>query len=406
MQWMTDWPLPFPMFIDHAEGASLTDVDGHTYADFCLGDTGAMVGHAAPAVVAAVQRQAERGFTHMLPTADAPEVGRLLREIFGLHAWQVALTATDANRFALRVARAITGRPRILVFSGCYHGTVEEAFVHLRDGEQRTRSGMLGQFRDITQDASVVEFNDLTALERELARGDIACVITEPVLTNSAMVLPEPGFHEALRRLTRDAGTLLLIDETHTLSSGYGGYARVHGLKPDVWVCGKAIAGGVPTAVWGMTREVAERFAEALAAKGPGHSGMGTTLAGNALSLAALRANLKQVLTPENYARMEAMAERLAGGLSALIERAGLPWHIARVGARIEFVLAPRPLRNGTEAAAAHIVEVEQALHLGLLNRGVLIAPFHNMMLVSPATSEADCAAMLSATDEVLAALS
>lgn len=406
MQWMSDWPLPFPMFIDHAEGASLTDVDGHAYADFCLGDTGAMFGHAAPALVAAVQGQAERGFTHMLPTADAPEVGRLLREIFGLHAWQVALTATDANRFALRVARAITGRPRILVFNGCYHGTVEEAFVHLRDGEQRTRSGMLGQFRDVTADASVVEFNDLDALERELGRGDIACVIIEPVLTNSAMVLPDPGFHEALRRLTREAGTLLLIDETHALSSGYGGYTRVHGLEPDIWVCGKAIAGGVPTAVWGMTRDVAERFAAALAAKEPGHSGMGTTLAGNALSLAALRANLEQVLTVENYARMEATAERLAGGLSALIERAGLPWHIARVGARIEFVLAPRPLRNGTEAVAAHLTEVEQALHLGLLNRGVLIAPFHNMMLVSPATSEADCQAMLRATEEVLTALS
>ncbi len=265
---------------------------------------------------------------------------------------------------------------------------------------------MLGQFRDLTQDASVVEFNDLDALERELARGDIACVITEPVLTNSAMVLPEPGFHDGLRRLTREAGTLLLIDETHTISSGYGGYTRVHGLQPDIWVCGKAIAGGVPTAVWGMTHIVAGRFAEALERKGPGHSGMGTTLAGNALSIAALRANLEEVLTPANFAQMEALAERLANGLSALIERAGLPWHIARVGARIEFVLAPRPLRNGTDAAAAHIVEVEQALHIGLLNRGVLIAPFHNMMLVSPATSEGDCQAMLAATEEVLAALS
>ena len=405
MQWMTDWPLPFPMFIDHAEGASLTDVDGHRYADFCLGDTGAMFGHAAPPVVRAVQEQATRGFTHMLPTTDAPVVGRLLREIFGMHAWQIALTATDANRFALRVARAITGRPRILVFNGCYHGTVEEAFVHLRDGRQQTRAGMLGQFRDITQDASVVEFNDLDALERELARGDIACVITEPVLTNSAMVLPEPGFHDGLRRLTQEAGTLLLIDETHTLSSGYGGYTRMHGLEPDIWVCGKAIAGGVPTAVWGMTRLVAERFAEALARKGPGHSGMGTTLAGNALSLAALRANLEEVLTPANYAAMEALAERLASGLSSILEQARLPWHIARVGARIEFVLAPRPLRNGTEAAAAHLTEVEQALHIGLLNRGVLIAPFHNMMLVSPATSEADYERMLSATRVVVEAL-
>lgn len=405
MQWMTDWPLPFPMFIDHAEGASLTDVDGHVYADFCLGDTGAMFGHAAPAVVAAVQRQAERGFTHMLPTTDAPEVGRLLREIFGLPAWQIALTATDANRFALRVARAITGRPRILVFNGCYHGTVDETFVHLRDGQPRTRSGMLGQCRDLTADAAVVEFNDLPALEQALSAGDIACVITEPVLTNSAMVLPERGFHEGLRRVTRETGTLLLIDETHTFSSGYGGYSRVHGLEPDIWVCGKAIAGGVPTAVWGMTEDVATRFAAALTARPPGHSGMGTTLAGNALSLAALRANLEQVLTPANCAHMEGLAKKLASGLAEIVAQAGLPWHIARVGARIEFVLAPRPLKNGTEAAAAHIPEIEQALHLGLLNRGVLIAPFHNMMLVSPATSEADCQAMLTATREIVGQL-
>jgi len=403
MQWMTDWPLPFPLFIKAGAGSRLTDVDGHDYADFCLGDTGAMFGHASPPVVAAASAQAARGFTHMLPTEDAAVVGGLLRATFGLPVWQVALSATDANRFALRVARAVTGRPRILVFNGCYHGTVDECMVELHDGAARTRSGLLGEFRDLTTGTAVVEFNDLPALEAALARGDIACVITEPVLTNSSMVLPDRGFHDALRRLTRAAGTLLLIDETHTISSGYGGYTLGHGLDPDLWVCGKAIAGGVPTAVWGMTDAVARGYEAALRDKPPGHSGIGTTLAANAMSMAALRANLEQVMTPANYAAMEARAERLAAGLAGAI--AGLPWQVARVGARIEFIFAAKPLRNGTEARAAHLVELEQAVHIGLLNQGVLIAPFHNMMLVSPATSDDDIERLVAATRAVVAGI-
>ena len=403
MQWMTDWPLPFALFIDRGEGSRLVDADGHDYVDFCLGDTGAMFGHASPPVVAAASAQAARGFTHMLPTEDAAVVGGLLRETFGLPVWQVALSATDANRFALRVARAITGRPRVLVFNGCYHGTVDECMVELIDGEPRTRAGLLGEHRDLTAGTAVVEFNDLPALEAALAAGDIACVITEPVLTNSSMVLPDPGFHDALRTLTRAAGTLLLIDETHTISSGYGGYTRVHGLDPDLWVCGKAIAGGVPTAVWGMTDEVARGYEGALRDTPPGHSGIGTTLAANAMSLAALRANLEQVMTPANHAAMESRAARLADGLTAAI--AGLPWHAARVGARIEFIFAAQPLHNGTEAKAVHLPELEQALHLGLLNQGVLIAPFHNMMLVSPATSDEDVDRLVNATAHVIGRL-
>ena len=403
MQWMTDWPLPFALFIDRGEGSRLVDADGHDYADFCLGDTGAMFGHASTPVVAAACRQAARGFTHMLPTEDAAIVGGLLRETFGLPVWQVALSATDANRFALRVARAVTGRPKILVFNGCYHGTVDECMVELIDGEPRTHAGLLGEHRDLTAATAVVEFNDLPALEAALEAGDIACVITEPVLTNSSMVLPDPGFHADLRRLTRVAGTLLLIDETHTISSGFGGYTRVHGLDPDLWVCGKAIAGGIPTAVWGMTDAVARGYEGALRDKPPGHSGIGTTLAANAMSLAALRANLEQVMTPANHAAMESRAARLADGLTAAI--AGLPWHVARIGARIEFIFAAQPLRNGTEAKAAHLPELEQALHLGLLNQGVLIAPFHNMMLVSPATSDDDVDRLVNATAHVIGRL-
>ena len=405
MQWMVDWPMPYPLFVEHGEGSRLVDVDGHEYVDFCLGDTGAMFGHASPPVVAAASAQAAQGFTHMLPTRAAAVVGRLLRETFGLPVWQVALTATDANRSALRVARAITGRPRILVFNGCYHGTVDECFVCLVDGLPQTRPGMLGQFVDLTAQATVIEFNDLPALEAALAGHDIACVITEPVLTNSSMVLPDPGFHDELRRLTRAAGTLLLIDETHCISSGYGGYTRVHGLDPDLWVCGKAIAGGIPTAVWGMTDAVARGYEQALRDKPPGHSAIGTTLAANALSLAALRANLEQVMSPMNYAVMETRAERLATALTRAVAAAGLPWHVARVGARIEFIFSALPLRNGSEAAAAHLPELEQAIHLGLLNRGVLIAPFHNMMLVSPTISEDDADRLVAATTEILAQL-
>ena len=405
MQWMTDWPLPFPLFIDRGVGSRLTDVDGHDYADFCLGDTGAMFGHASPSVVAAATTQASRGFTHMLPTEDAAVVGQLLRETFGLPVWQVALSATDANRFALRVARAVTGRPKILVFNGCYHGTVDECMVELVDGQPRTRAGLLGEYRDLTIGAAVIEFNDFAALETALAAGDIACVIAEPVMTNSSMVLPDPGFHDALRRLTRDAGTLLLIDETHTISSGYGGYTRIHGLEPDLWVCGKAIAGGVPTAVWGMTEAVSRGYEIALRDKPTGHSGIGTTLAANAMSMAALRANLTEVMTSASYAAMEKRAARACEGLTAAVNDSGLPWHVARVGVRIEFIFSARPLRNGSEAKAAHLTELEQAVHLGLLNQGVLIAPFHNMMLVSPATGDSEADSLIAATRTVLSAL-
>ncbi len=388
MHWMRDWSMPFPFLVEAAHGATLRDIDGNEYADFCLGDTGSMFGHSPAPVAAAIARQAAKGLTYMLPTDDAIAVGRLLTERFGLPHWQLATTATDANRFALRVARAVTARPKILVFNGCYHGTVDETFVRLLDGRATHRPGLLGQVTDLTQLARVVEFNDVDALRRELAHGDVACVITEPVLTNSCMVLPEPGFLTALRSLTRDAGTLLLIDETHTISTGPGGYARAHGLEPDLFVLGKPIAGGVPASVWGFTDEVARRLDAVRAATPPGHSGMGTTLSANALAVAAMRATLESVMTDDAYAGMNELAGELAAGLQRTIDSRRLPWHVVRVGARVEFVCAPGPLRNGTQAAAAHLPKLEQCVHLALLNRGCLIAPFHNMMLVCPATTK------------------
>ena len=404
MHWMLDWPMPFPFLVDMAEGASLTDVDGITLADFCLGDTGSMFGHSPPPVARALARQAARGLTYMLPTEDTRVVGALLKARFGLPNWQIATTATDANRFALRVARAVTGRPRILVFNGCYHGTVDETFVRLYHGRLVHRVGLLGQVTDLSTTSRVVEFNDLPALEAELAHGDVACVITEPVLTNCCMVLPDPGFHAGLRRLTREAGTLLLIDETHTISTGPGGYSRAFGLEPDLFVLGKPVAGGVPTSVWGFTDAVADALDKVRAAT-PGFSGMGTTLSANALSLACMRATLEEVMTDAAFAHMEALAARLAEGLSAAIAAQQLPWHVVRVGARVEFICAPGPLRNGTEAEAAHAGPLEHAVHLGLLNRGCLIAPFHNMMLVSPATSQAQVDRLVAAFAEVVAGL-
>jgi glutamate-1-semialdehyde 2,1-aminomutase len=406
MHWMRDWSMPFPFLVESAHGATLRDIDGHEYADFCLGDTGSMFGHSPALVAQAITRQATRGLTYMLPTEDAIAVGRLLTERFGLPHWQVATTATDANRFALRVARAVTGRPKILVFNGCYHGSVDETYVRLVDGRAVNRPGLLGQTSDLTQLARIVEFNDLAALEAALAHGDVACVITEPVLTNSCMVLPLPGYLDDVRRLTRAAGTLLLIDETHTISTGPGGYTRAHGLAPALFVLGKPIAGGVPASVWGFTDDVARRLDTVRSQTVPGgHTGMGTTLSANALALAAMRATLEQVMTPAAYRSMDAMAGRLAAGLQAVIEAQGLPWHVVRVGARVEFICAPGPLRNGSEAEAAHAPILERTLHLALLNRGCLIAPFHNMMLACPATTSAQVDRLHTAFADVAAAL-
>ena len=387
MHWMNDWPTPFPILVEKARGASITDVDGNTLADFCLGDTGSMFGHSPPPVARAIRRQARRGLTYMLPSQDAMDLGHLLTSMFGLPQWQIATTASDANRFALRVARAVTGRPKILVFNGCYHGSVDETMVRIVGGRPANRPGLAGEFRDLTQGTKVVEFNDLAALEAALADRDVACVIAEPVLTNSCMVLADPGYHDGLRRLTRAAGTLLLIDETHTISTGLGGYTRSHGLDPDLFVLGKPIAGGVPASVWGMSADVAARFRAYEKEKTPGYSGMGTTLSANPLQFATMRATLEEVMTEANYAHMEKLAARLVDGLSAAIARSHLPWHAVRVGARVEFICAPGPLRNGGEAEGAHAPALEAAIHVALVNRGVLIAPFHNMMLVSPATT-------------------
>lgn len=401
MLWMLDWPQPFPMLVAEAQGARLMDIDGNQLDDFCLGDTGSMFGHSPPPVAEAIAHQAAHGLTYMLPTLDALEVGQLLQDKFGPFRWQIATTATDANRFAIRVARALTGRPKILFFAGCYHGAVDDAMGRNLDGRTVERPGLVGQVVDLDQTSVVVEFNDLPALEAALAKGDVAAVLAEPVMTNCCMVLPDEGYHDGLRALTRQYGSLLIIDETHTISSGLGGYTRTHGLDPDMFVLGKPVAGGLPASVWGMTEDMAGRYADFEATRPAGFSGIGTTLSANPLQFAAMKANLTHVMTAENYAHMEAGAERLAVGLSDVIARHQAPWHCVRVGARVEFICHPTPLRNGSESYQAHKPELENAIHAALVNKGCLIAPFHNMMLVSPATSFDQIDRLIAAFDEI-----
>ena len=405
MHWMADWPMPHLPLVAKATGATITDIDGHSLDDFCLGDTGSMFGHSPAPVAKAIRHQARRGLTYMLPTEAALEAGRLLTDRFGPFRWQIATTATDANRFALRVARAITGRPKVLVFNGCYHGTVDDTFVSLDGGETVNSPGLLGQVNDLTQTAVACEFNDLAGVESALAKGDVAAILTEPVMTNSCMVLPQAGFHDGLRQLGLKYGALLIMDETHTISTGLGGYTRVHSLRPDIFVVGKCVAGGMPTAVWGLTADTAARYLQADAQRAAGRTGMGTTLSANPMQFACLVATLGKVMTPANYAHMEKLADRLSHGLARVIERRRAPWHVVRVGARVEFICAHGPLQNGSQAVLAHQPKVEAAIHTGLINRGSLIAPFHNMMLVSPATKKVQVDRLIASFDTLLSDL-
>ncbi len=389
MNWMEKWPGPFSVFMDRAAGARLWDVDGNEYVDFCLGDTGAMAGHAPTPIVDSVSERMRTGTTAILPTPDSVWVGEELSRRFGLPIWQVAMSATDANRFALRLARQITGRPKVLVFNWCYHGTVDETLAVLDGSRIVRRPGLIGPTQDPSETTRVVEFNDVKALESALAQRDVACVLTEPALTNIGIIPPEAGFHEALRELTKATETLLVIDETHTLCAGPGGMTKAGGLSPDMLVVGKSIGGGVPVAVFGMTEQVAAAAADAVKEPGLNISGVGGTLSGYALGVAAIRATLSSRLTETDYARMIPLASRWASGVQGTIDRAGLDWSVTQLGARAEYWLCPRP-RTAAEAAAATDEDLEAFLHLHALNRGVLLTPFHNMVLMSPATSADD----------------
>ena len=391
MNWMVKWAGAFPPFVREAQGAHFFDVDGHRYTDFCLGDTGAMTGHSPSATVKAVEDQSRRGITLMLPGEDSIFVAEELQKRFNLPNWQFALTATDANRFSIRLARQITARPKILVFNWCYHGTVDESFITLQpDGTARARRGNIGPPVDPSVTTKVVEFNDLAALEAALAPGDVACVLAEPAMTNVGIVHPQPGYHKALRELTRKHGTLLIIDETHTICAGPGGFTREENLEPDMLVFGKAIGAGIPGAAYGFSQEVADRIVAAQNLEDCDVGGIGGTLAGNALSLAAMRATLTKVLTKEAFDRMIPMAERWRLGVAAAITESGLPWHVTRLGCRAEYLFGATPPTNGTEAHDAMDFELERLMHLYAMNRGILLTPFHNMALMCPQTEPED----------------
>lgn len=403
--WMLDWPSPFPIVAASATGATLTSLDGQAFDDFCLGDTASMFGHSPPALASALTEQAGKGLSYMLPTIEGAELGDMLASMFGLPHWQVTTTASEANRAVIRWCRGLTGRSKILIFNGCYHGAVDDVFVDLRDGLAINRPSLIGQVQDLLLTTVAMEFNDVAALESALRNGDIACVLAEPVMTNIGMVRDAPGYLETLRRLCSETGTLLVFDETHTISSGYGGHSNSHGPMPDIMVIGKSIGGGVPCAVYGFTAQISARMEALNKARPAGHSGIGTTLSANALAMSAMHAMLGQVITRKAYDHMLAMADRLVSGLRQVIEAHGLPWHVSHVGARVEFVCAAQPPRNGNEARAAMDHDLESAIHLYLTNRGILLAPFHNMMLLSPVTQSEQVDRLLHALDSCVGEL-
>ena len=390
MNWMVRWAGGFPLFVKEAHGAHFTCVDGHDYVDFCLGDTGAMTGHSPVASMTAIKEQLDHGITFMLPTEDSIWVGEEMQRRFGLKYWQTTLTATDANRFILRIARHITRRPYVLVYNYCYHGSVDESFCTINNGVPGPRPGSVGPQVNPATTTRVIEWNNLAALESALAPGDIACVLAEPAMTNIGIIHPDPGYHDALRELTRKFGTLLVIDETHTICTGPGGYTKAYNLQPDVLTIGKPIGSGIPAGVYGFTQEIADRIGETTTIDEADIGGIGGTLAGNALSLAAIKATLSNVLTEDAFKIMIPLAVRWADGVQKVIDEYQLPWVVNRLGARAEYWFCPQTPRNGGDAEAAVDFDLDRYMHLAALNRGILMTPFHNMSLMCPATTEAD----------------
>lgn len=390
MLWMIRWAGTFPVFVKEGKGAHFLDVDGNEYIDFCLGDTGAMTGHAPDETVTAIIAQAKKGITYMLPIEDVIWVGEELQRRFGLPYWQFTLTATDANRFAIRMAREITQRKYVLVFNYCYHGTVDEAYITINPDGPGPRRGNLGPPVNPIETTKVIEFNDLEALEAALAPRDVACVLAEPVMTNIGIIHPDPGYHVKLREITKRTGTLLIIDETHTICTGPRGYTGEFGLKPDMFTLGKPLAGGVPAAIYGFSSEVADKFQARLNLDDSDVGGIGGTLAGNALSIAAMRATLEHVLTEEAYSKAISLSKKFAEGVESVIQEFKLPWIVKRLGCRSEYWFRETPPRNGGEAFAAIDSELDRYMHLYCLNRGILMTPFHNMALIAPDTKISD----------------
>lgn len=404
MNWMTKWAGSYPVYVASAKGAHFQDVDGNDYLDLCLGDTGSMIGHAPEPAVRAITEYAKQGTTFMLPTEDAAWNGEELNRRFGMKYWQFATSATDSNRFALRLAREITKRKKIVVYNWCYHGSVDEtvAVIDEKTGKTVAKPGSLGPQCDPALTTKVIEWNDVTALEDALADEDVAAVLAEPVMTNCGIVHPEPGYHDALRELTKKYGTLLIIDETHTICAGVGGCTKEYGLKPDMVVVGKTVAAGIPCAAYGFTKEVGEKAAAAIPPELCDIGGIGGTLAANALSMHVMRAVLGEVLTQEYYDKNIPLAKRFNEGVQSVISKYDLPWNTTQLGCRTEYWFRKEPAKNGGEAEAAVDFELDQYMHLASMNRGFLMTPFHNMALISAATSEEDIDRHTAVFDEIV----
>lgn len=408
MPWMGDWGTEHPVFLKRAKDNRCWDVDGNEYIDFCLGDTGAMFGHSPDATAAKVAEQVWNGITTMMPTPDCLDIGRELAERFGLPTWQVAMTATEANRYTIRNARALTGRPKVMVMQECYHGSLDETLPHIDENGRLALRTTYDSNPGLPKDqlTRVVEFNDLEAAERELSQRDCAAVLLEPVMTNCGMVLPEEGYLEGLRDLCTKYGSYLIIDETHTFSNGYGGYTRVYGLKPDFITLGKSIAGGIPVAVYGFTAEITEKINETYGNAGVSDPmGIGGTLAANQFVIAAMKETLEKVATKEAFDKMFRGQERLSDGLENVLKKHGVPWSLTRSGARCELQFMPDMPRSGTEAKNNFDWQLMYYTHLYLSNRGIIITPFHNMMLISPVTPDEDIDRLIKGWDECIGEL-
>ncbi len=405
MNWMVRWAGAWPVFVREAKGARFWDVDGLEYVDFCLGDTGAMTGHSPQVSVDAISSQAAKGITTMLPSEDSILASELLSSRFGLPYWQFAMTATDANRFSIRLARHVTKRPKILVFNWCYHGTVDETFATLEDGVVKARAGHIGPPVDPSLTTKVIEWNDVAALRAALEPGDVACVLAEPVMTNIGIIHPEPGFLDELRKITRETGTILIIDETHTICTGPGGYTSEHNLEPDILTIGKPIAGGFPAAAYGFSQELGGLVHASIDKDLSDTGGIGGTLTGNPLAAAAMRATLEQVLTPEAYSRMIPVATAFTAGVQGVIDEFKLPWIVNQLGCRSEYWFRSSLPKNGGEAAASIDAHLDRFMHLFALNRGVLMTPFHNMALISPVTTLEDVAVHTRVFEEAVSSL-
>ena len=402
MSWMSKWPGAYPVFVEEAKGASFVDVDGNTYIDFCLGDTGSMTGHSPDATVSAIREQVGRGLSAMLPTKDAAVVSTELAKRFGVALWQFTVSATDANRHVIRYARLITKKSKIIVIDRCYHGSVDETFATLdASGKTVSREGNIGAPIDLDKTTRVVPFNDLDAIKKALQKNDVAAILMEPAMTNVGIVLPLDGYLKAVEKLAKEFGAKLIIDETHTISVGPGGMTAQLGLQPDFLTIGKAIGGGFPTGAFGMSAEIAQAIKSQVELEVIDTGGVGGTLAANALSLAAMRATITKVLTEENFEKMIKLGTRWADGVEKVIEKYKLPWSVNRLGARAEYMFSAKSPKTGREAADAGDFELEQYIHLRMLNDGFLITPFHNMALISPDTTAADVDAHTQAFDKM-----